>query len=266
MEKTVRDLISALALDSREHLALVGGGGKTSLMFSLAEELLQNRRQVVTSTTTKIWHREALNSPSVILIQSDSKWRDKLRDGLRLHGHVFLAQSLLDSGKVQGISPTLADKLYRDPDIDYLLVEADGAAGHPVKAPAQHEPVIPSSVTSVVAMLGLEAMGQQMESEIVFRVDLFNKLTGLNPGEKITPPVLSRLFLDPEGLFKGTPLSAKRVVFLNKLDLLQEEQEAKDLAYIVLGDASKQIDQVVIGSIMKDFYLITRRNNERYLR
>ncbi|MBW1766367.1 MAG: hypothetical protein JRJ65_04860 [Deltaproteobacteria bacterium] len=78
-EKSVSRLTTALALEPREHLALVGGGGKTSLMFALAEELRLTRKRVVTSTTTKIRHREALSSLCVIVLQTDSSWRDKLR-------------------------------------------------------------------------------------------------------------------------------------------------------------------------------------------
>ena len=176
-EKSVSRLTTALALEPREHLALVGGGGKTSLMFALAEELRLTRKRVVTSTTTKIRHREALSSLCVIVLQTDSSWRDKLREGLLIHGHVFLARSLLDSGKVQGISSSISDELFRDQRIDYLLLEADGAAGHPVKAHVEHEPVIPASATKVVAMLGLEAVSKPLEPGTVFRIDLFRKLT-----------------------------------------------------------------------------------------
>jgi probable selenium-dependent hydroxylase accessory protein YqeC len=259
LEKVVGKLSNALALEAREHLALVGGGGKTKLMFALAEELCQAKKRVVTTTTTKIWHREAMISPSVAFIQSDSSWRDRLRKEVQRHGYAFLAQSLLESGKVNGISPSLADELYNENAMDYLIVEADGSAGHPVKAPAEHEPVIPSSVTKVVGMLGLEAMGQQVGPEIVFRVEHFRKLTGLITGQRITPSVLSKLFLDPDGLFKGTPVSAKRIAFLNKLDLLKGEGAARDLASSILGDNGRRIDRVVIGSLIRGIYLIAEK-------
>lgn len=255
MEKAVSRLKDALGLEEREHLALVGGGGKTTLMFALAEELRQTGKRIVTSTTTKIWHHEAQGSPFVVFIQGHPAWRDKLGKELRIHGHVFLAQGLLDSGKVSGIIPSLADELYQDKEMDYLFVEADGSAGHPVKAPAGHEPVIPPLVTKVIAVLGLEAVGEPLKPEIVFRVDLFRKLTGLNPGQRLTPNVLSRLFLDSQGLFKGAPPSAKKVAFLNKLDLLAKEQEAGDLAQLIVGDSKRGVDRAVIGSIEKDSYV-----------
>ncbi|MGD8986191.1 MAG: hypothetical protein PVI53_19355, partial [Desulfobacteraceae bacterium] len=69
---------------------------------------------------------------------------------------------------------------------------------------------------------------------------------------------LSRLFLHPEGLFKGTPISAKRVAFLNKLDLIPEGQEVRNLADLILGEKDSQVDQVVIGSIQESIYKIVR--------
>ena len=256
MEETVDNLITALGLETREHLALVGGGGKTRLMFLLAEELCQAKKRVITSTTTKIWHHQAKNSPYVALVQSDASWRDALRNELQAHGHAFLAHSLLESGKVEGVNPSLADELYQNKEVDYLIVEADGSAGRPVKAPAKHEPVIPPSATKVVAMLGLEALGKGLNPEIVFRMDLFSKLVGIGERQRLTASVLSKLFLHPEGLFKGTPVSAKKVAFLNKLDLLSDVEEGRNLAESILGDSNSGVDRVVMGSIVKSNYKI----------
>ncbi len=257
-KETVKDLFAALDLGPRELVALVGGGGKTSLLFALAKELLQREKRVVTSTTTKVSHHEAQRSPCVVFTGSLPSWKDKLREGLQTHGHVFLALAPLDSGKVDGISPSIANDLYQDGGIDYIITEADGASGRPVKVPADHEPVIPSSSTKVVAMLGMEAVGKPIGPEVVFREDLFCKLTGLDLGERLTPSVLAGLFLSPEGLFKRTPSSAKRMVFLNKRDLLAENTEAEELAGFILRHELNRVERVVIGSLKDRDYTVWR--------
>ena len=71
MEKAEKDLFSALALGQREHVALVGGGGKTTLMFALAGELLQAGKKVITTTTTKIRGQEATRAPYKVFALSD---------------------------------------------------------------------------------------------------------------------------------------------------------------------------------------------------
>ena len=239
-------------------MAIVGGGGKTTLMFSLAEELRLKGRRVITSTTTKIWHHEAQRSPCVVFLHANSAWHDIVRDGLESHGHVFVGQGVLESGKVKGISPGFADSLFQEPGVDNLILEADGSAGRPVKAHAEHEPVIPPSATVVIAIMGLEAIGELLEPEVVFRPELFEQITGLRRSERLTPKGLARIFQGPDGLFRGSPEPARRVVFLNKLDLLTGDQEAKELADLVLKTSHLPIDRVVIGSITEARYFFIR--------
>lgn len=255
-------MTSALGLERREHIALVGGGGKTSLLFALAEECKGTGRRVVISTTTKVCHCEALRTPRIVYVGSDPAWKERLREGLEEERSLFLAEGLLESGKVQGIEPSLADELFRSQGMDYLFIEADGAAGHPVKAHAAHEPVIPASVTKVVALLGLDALGQPMTPDCVFRGDLFSRVTGCRPGQRLTPLILSRLFLNPRGLFKGTPSAARRVVFLNKSDLPDRDIGSRELAHLILEGASSRVHRVVIGSVRKGIYFITGREDE----
>ena len=248
--------MEAFAIGAREHVALVGGGGKTTLMFALAEELRRGGKRVITSTTTKVWHREALQYEKVVLVGDDLQWRDKAMEGLNKEGVIFIGHSLLDSGKVEGISPSLADEVYRDSNIHYLLIEADGSAGHPLKAPAEHEPVIPRSVTMVVAMMSLEAMSARLDEATAFRVEQVSKVTGLVAGDILTPRALAKVFLHPAGLFKGTPAGSRKVVFLNKGDLVKEETKVEKLADLLLSDRLKSIERVIVGSLEEGVYEI----------
>lgn len=256
MEAKKQDLVSALAISRREHIALVGGGGKTTLMFALAGDLLQAGYKVITATTTKIWLQEASQAPCDISMLSDFDWRAGIKQGLEKYGHVFVFTRPLDSGKVEGVLPEVADRLSVYPGVDHLILEADGASGRPLKAPAQHEPVIPSTATIVVAVIGLEALGKNFDESVVFRAPLFEKLTGLAPDKKITPDCLVKIFESPKGLFKGSPASARRIAFLNKADLLPDDHMARDLAYEILLSRSASVDSIVIGSLAKREYLL----------
>jgi probable selenium-dependent hydroxylase accessory protein YqeC len=260
IDKKADSLMEALAIGAREHIALVGGGGKTTLMFALAEELKRNGKRVITSTTTKVWHREALQYEKVLLVGGDADWKNKAREALSREGTVFVGRSILDSGKVEGISSALADEVYHDSNVHYLLVEADGSAGHPLKAPAEREPVIPSSVTMVVAMMGLEAMSARLDETTAFRVEQVRNVTGLEPGGILTPSALAKVFLRPAGLFKGTPDSAKRVVLLNKADLIRDERNATELANILLTESMKKINRVILASVKNGVYQIRTKS------
>jgi len=56
MEKSCQGLITALGLNPKEHVAVVGGGGKSTLCFALAEALGLSGARVISTTTTKVWH------------------------------------------------------------------------------------------------------------------------------------------------------------------------------------------------------------------
>ena len=262
METSQKDLGSALGIGRREHVALVGGGGKTTLMFALAEQILRAGHKVITTTTTKIKRREAIMAPSQIFAFPDTFWHQELKQGLKRNRHTFIAGRLLNSEKVKGISPELADILYLCQEIDYLIVEADGAAGKPIKAPAHHEPVVPLTATLVVAMVGLDALEKPFDERFVFRTSLFEKLTGLRQGETITQDTIIKIFESSEGLFKGAPISARRLAFLNKADLLPDEQITRDLADGILRSQAAPVDRVVIGSAAKNEYLVIRQKHE----
>jgi probable selenium-dependent hydroxylase accessory protein YqeC len=106
----------------------------------------------------------------------------------------------------------------------------------------------------VVAMMGLEAISARLDEATVFRLEQVRSITGIETGGILAPRALSRVFLLPAGLFKGAPEGARRVVFLNKEDLVEEDTRAVELADILLADPMKKIDRVILGSIKKGEY------------
>lgn len=249
-------LAAALGMGKREHVAVVGAGGKTSFMFALAGELRKAGYRVGTTTTTKVRQREALQTHGEMICLAETGWQNKLKHALEAYGVFFAGGSVHANDKLEGIQPESADMLFGAGDVDHLIVEADGAAGHPVKAPEEHEPVVPSSSTLVVAMLGLEALGRRLGPETAFRLERMRAITGLEVGEPMTPDALSRTFFGPNGLFRTTGSTVRQVVFLNKSDLLKAESQADDLARCILGTSGCRIERVVIGSIAMRRYRV----------
>jgi probable selenium-dependent hydroxylase accessory protein YqeC len=245
------NLISALGLGPREHIAVVGAGGKTTLLFALSGELRGIGRRVLASTTTKVWQREAQGADSVLLIGSSDSWRDALRKDLEEGRSVFLGLRTLESGKVEGVDPSLLDGLYEKGEVEHLIVEADGAAGHPVKAPSGNEPVVPDTATMVVALMGVEVLGAPFTPATVFRTDVFERITRIAPGEVMKSRPLSSIFLHPDGLFRSAPGPSRKVVLFNKADLVHDREEAKEISRLILEDRSMRVERVVVGSLKK---------------
>ena len=251
-------LVQSLDLFERDHVAVVGAGGKTTLVFELARELHSAGSGVIIGTTTKVWEREAHQCPHVILCPSSRACRDRISNELETHGHVFVGQRALPSGKVQGIDPAFADTLYAEVAPDYQILEADGSAGRPLKAPSLHEPVIPSTTTVVIAVMGLEALNAPLGPEVVFRAERFAQLTGAAPGMRLGPGLVSRIFQGENGLFRGAPPSARRIAFLNKVDLNTTNGEAAENLKQLKEFLSPRVDRVIVGSLKGRQYDIGR--------
>lgn len=97
--ETVTSLAEALGLGPREHIALVGGGGKTSLLLALATELQGAGKRVLTSTTTKMWQREAARVPDLCFQGAQPRWREVLRKAMGEAGHMFLPSAVLNRAR-----------------------------------------------------------------------------------------------------------------------------------------------------------------------
>ena len=246
----------ALNLKERAFISLVGAGGKSTLFKRLAEEMaLKNKRTILTTTTKMFaWQLAPFVKKGKLAEGHDEEtireyikkyfYQNKNREIVLVHHRIREKEG----EKISGPSPLYLDKWWKEKLADYFLVEADGAAGRPVKAPASHEPVIPLSTTDLIGVIGIDALGLALQEENVFRSEIFSRLTGLNLGEKIGIEALSLLICHPEGLFKGTPPGCRRHLFINKVEDSQKQKMAEELAFQVLKICHQRISDIIMGA------------------
>jgi len=245
-------LIASLGLKPREMISLVGAGGKTTLMFRLAKELFLSGKKVVTTTTTKILEPTSEETPFLFVDPDEEKLKQFVGRHLDKYGHLTIARERIGSGKLKGVSSTLTDDLWGSFEMDYMIIEADGAAGRPVKAPRDSEPVIPFSTTLVVAILGMDGVEMELNEKNVFQADRVSKMTGIQMGGRMTDKAMAVLMTHPEGLFKGAPSSSRVVGFLNKVDVPNGAVKAKRVAEEILERKHPQIERVVLGQLKNE--------------
>lgn len=196
--------------------ALVGAGGKTTLMYALTDRMVAAGRRAVCTTTTRIFPPDA--GVPLILLEGESAPVGAVRAALAAASRIVVALRLLpDVGKLEGLLPETVDALADALPEACFLVEADGAARKPLKAPAAHEPVFPRRLDCCVAVVGLDGVGQPLDDAHVHRAALVCAVAGREPGDPVTPGTLARLVEHPEGLFRGCP-PCRRLVFANKAD------------------------------------------------
>ncbi len=228
-------------------LSFVGGGGKTSLMFHLAGLLVRSGRSVLTTTTTKIFVPTAEQSETVLV---DSDPRAVLKSAASRHnysGHVTAAARHYEGGKLKGFAPEEMAVFKESGLFDWILVEADGAAGRPLKAPAEHEPSIPSLTTVLVSVAGLDVLGRPLSDQFVFRSRLVGGLMGLAEGETITESALAVFYSQPSGPFKGAPSGCRRFIFLNKADDSERRTAGERVAGQLRRTGTAAAEALIVG-------------------
>jgi len=245
-------LTEALGIKAREVISLVGAGGKTTLMFRLAKELFLNGKKVVTTTTTKILEPTPGETNSLFIDPDEEKIKDFVWRHLDQYHHITVALERLGSGKLKGVSPNLVNGLWSSHGIDTIIIEADGAAGRPVKAPRENEPVIPTNTTLVVAILGVDGMEMELNEENVFQPERVSKITGIPIGERLTDEAMAILMTHPEGIFKGTPSSSRVIAFLNKVDIPNGVVKAKSIGQKIFEKKHRQIERIVLGQLKNE--------------
>ena len=228
-------------------LSLTGAGGKTSLMFHLARQLADSGRRVLTTTTTKIFVPTPEQS-ATLLVAADPE--TILREASTTRHITAAAAQQADTGKLIGFTPEVIRTFAESGRFDWILVEADGSARRPLKAPAAHEPVIPPSTTVLVAMAGLEVLGEPLSEEMVFRSELAGRLMGLAVGEPVTGDALVRLLAHPLGAFKGVPPQARRFIFLNKADDRKQREAGARIAAQLRQMAHPIADALIVGQAL----------------
>lgn len=159
--------------------ALIGGGGKTTLLYTLTEEL-RKKGTVLLCTSTHIMRPTQYE----VLERAGEA---EISAALAAHGAVCVGEPSAE-GKLG--PPSLPfDALARL--ADYVLVEADGSRRLPLKAHAPHEPVIPKEAGCVLCVVGARGFDRPIR-EAVHRPEQFCTLTGARPDEPASPALAAR--------------------------------------------------------------------------
>ena len=203
--------------DNKKHtICLVGGGGKTTLLYELAEHFAAQGRRVLVLTSTHILQPDAL-----VYAENAVAARALWQRG----SYAVIGTPEPASGKLTLPPMALYAELWQQADI--ILCEADGAKRLPCKLPAAHEPVLLPECDIVLAVAGADALGRAL-GEVCFRFELaqcwLTDAAGLETlgAVKIDAELLACLLTDERGARKNVGSRAYYVI-LNKCDTITEE-------------------------------------------
>ena len=201
--------------DGKKHnICLVGGGGKTTVMYELATVWAACGRKVLVLTSTHIL-QPADGSFAADAAAVQNLWQQGR--------YAVIGTPELATGKLTAPPQDLYEAL--QPQADVILCEADGSRHHPCKAPAEHEPVLLPDSDIVLAVAGVDALGCSLV-QACQRPQLAAELLDCSLDSVIDEQMLTALLLSEQGAHKNVGARAYYIV-LNKCDLLKATQQEK---------------------------------------
>lgn len=218
----------AQLLDIRSGItAVIGGGGKTTLLRTLGGELAADGARVLLCTTTKI-----LPFPGLPCARTATEL-ERLR-----HEHMLLCAGtpVPETEKLAAPQTPMAQLAAW---FDYVLVEADGAARRPLKAHAPHEPVIPPESERTICVVGASGFGQPI-ARAAHRPELYASLAGVPETAPATPQT------------EAAVLRAEKLgdlIYVNQAETLQDRENARVLARLLERP-------VLAGSLQRGEYVL----------
>lgn len=206
--------------------AVIGGGGKTTLLRTLGEELAKHGRVLLCTTTKMLPYPE-------LPYAANRQELEQLRDR---HSLLCAGTVLPESGKITAPEVRMSELTGW---FDYVLVEADGAARRPLKAHAPHEPVIPPEANQTICVVGASGFGCPIR-EAAHRPELYAELAGTTQDAAVTAEIAAAVLM-------GEHLHDR--IYVNQSDLMPDAEEVIRLARLVRGP-------VVAGSLWKGEYFL----------
>ena len=151
--------------------ALIGGGGKTSTMYALSEEL-RKKGSVIVCTSTHI------------LCPPQYQYLPRIDSAIP-------SGTVVSTGRIDGHKLSTPERSFEELTrfADYVLVEADGSRQLPLKAHALHEPVIPEEANKVLVVIGIDGLDRPIE-KAAHRPQLYAEIVHADVKDTVSPQMI----------------------------------------------------------------------------
>lgn len=224
-------------------VALVGAGGKTTVLSKLVEYGGLAGQPMVVTTTTKLYESQVAGWQPYYGHDFNAGEEHMLKAINR--GRVGAWFGGVEGTKVVSLAAKQIDEMHRVHPNWQIVVEADGAKEKWLKAPKQTEPVIPSFTRCTIGIINLQILGKPLTEEFVHHVGIASTVMDCPEGHTIKPVHLARLITHHEGLYQYS--RGEKILFGTGYDTVEHELveellrelEAVKLRKIFLADGYK---------------------------
>ncbi len=228
------------ALGARRGIvAAVGAGGKKTTLYALARA--HPGRVGFTATVFTARFSRRLEARALVTERADLPTAlAELGDVRR----VAYARPSEKAGRLAGIEPGQVAACHAA-GFDLTLVKADGARLRSIKAPRDDEPRLPPEVDTVLYIVSAAALGEPLDERIAHRPERVAAVTGLCPGDPITPAGVGRLLGAETGALQGIPARARAIGVINAVDDAARRDAAREAARVALA-SSARLERIVL--------------------
>lgn len=227
-------------------VCVTGAGGKKSLMYALAQA--HQGRLGFTTTVQIPPFLPQLNAAEVI--EPAHALPDAVLRAAAGHRVVAYGCPSGKRGRVAGADPEQIAALHRQAGFDLTLVKADGARGRLLKVPGEGEPLLPSRVDTLIAVLSVRIIGRPLDERYVHRVPRVALVAGVPPGAILDVTHVARLLSDGDGMLRGADHARRVVVVMNMADDEASARQGVALARLVIR-ADTPVARVVLTCLRR---------------
>jgi len=232
-------------------VTIIGSGGKTSLIWHLTASLSDDRKILVTTTT------------KMLVPSPDTKHYDRYYGlgGLPpdpAPGVTLAGLFNRDKGKLESFPPEKLENLASGYDL--VLIEGDGAKGHPYKAWARHEPIVPPFTNLTIGVLPMRQLGEPISEKLIHRLSLFLSLTDTSAGELLKREHILKLITGKPARVGESPLPGlfaracgKKLLFFNQVEDKTSLNHARKLAESLPAGIRGGLCGIIAGSVREDW-------------
>lgn len=216
----MEDILQTLLIDPERYhvISAVGAGGKTTLLYALAEAFFDLGKRVIVTTTTHM----AIPNRYAVLTEDAALREMFIKSAVREQVVTVGIPDETEDGahKMHGLPKEELEALRKYCDV--LLVEADGSRRLPVKAPEHFEPVIPDMTQLVLGVQGAAAVDRRI-ADVSCRTDKVCEILAKKPEDLVSVDDLVTLLLHDRGQKKGVFCDYRAVI--NQSEVLSDEQK-----------------------------------------
>ena len=227
-------------LDARRGIVCaVGAGGKKSVLYQLLREHPGHVAMTATVHTTEF--PDDLVQRQVV--DEDARLRARVL-AVASSGSIAYACPSNKPGRHAGVAPATIRAIHDAGGFDATFVKSDGARMRWIKAPEADEPILVPGADIVIPVVSARAIGEPLGERVAHRVDRVAAVTGVAPGETLTPEAVGRLLASEQGSLHCTA-GARVAPVINMVDNDDKEELARAAATAAIAMTSR-FDRVVL--------------------